>query len=136
MASGIDNLVSAVSRSVSVPLGPAAHPAAPSRVRTQRHEVSPEMVGRSTQEKDSRKADWEDMVQAGKKTLAALSEYAQKAALASETSIIYQRDEQNGKMYLHVVDKHTGKELYRIPRDYFSPPDAMGDEPHQLNVQV
>jgi uncharacterized FlaG/YvyC family protein len=136
MASGIDNLASAVARSVALPVGPAARPSAPGRERTQRSEASAEAVGRSTPEKGSGKADWEEVAQARKETLAALLEYAQRAALASDTTIYYQKDDKNGRMYLHVTDKETGKELYRIPKDLFTMSSVETTQSHQLDVQV
>jgi uncharacterized FlaG/YvyC family protein len=136
MASGINNLISAVTRSISVPVGPASRHSAPAREPDHRSEGGTDAAGQSNPQGDPGTAKWEEVMQAGRKTLAALSEYAQRAGLTNETTIYYQRDDQNGRMYLHVMDKHTGKELYRIPKDLLSSPTLKAEESHQLNVQV
>lgn len=136
MASGIDNLVSAVTQSISVPVRSTARPSAPARERDQRPGSGSPAVGRSSPQQDSGRLDWEQVAQDRKETLAALLEYAQRAALASDTTIYYQRDDQNGRMYLHVMDKETGEELYRIPKDYLPAPSVNASESHQLDVQV
>ena len=136
MASGIENSVSAVTQSISAHFGPAARQHAPARGRDQRPGSAAPAVGRPGPQQGSGRIDWEQVTQARKETLAVLMEYAQRSALASDTTIYYQKDDQNGRMYLHVMDKETGKELYRIPKDYLPAPSVKAAESHHLDVQV
>jgi uncharacterized FlaG/YvyC family protein len=136
MASGIDGLPSAIARSISVPHGPAA------RRDAQRPEADAISSGGATraawpaQEKGSGNTRLQEAAQASKETLASVLEHAQRASLANDTTIYYQRDETNGRMYLHVKDKRTGEELYRIPKDYLPAPDKSPAESHTVDLII
>jgi hypothetical protein len=56
--------------------------------------------------------------------------------LASDTTIHFERSEENGKMYIYVKDKVTGEELYRIPRDLARNPEPQSSEARQLDVRI
>jgi uncharacterized FlaG/YvyC family protein len=88
------------------------------------------------QEKGSGNTRPQEATQASKEALASVLENAQRAALANDTTIYYQRDETNGRMYLHVKDKRTGEELYRIPKDYLPTPDKSPTESHTVDLMI
>ena len=62
-------------------------------------------------------------------------EPAENISLASNTTIHFERNDEDGKMYMHVRDKHTGEELYRIPKDFLQ---DLNPEPenNQLDVRI
>lgn len=135
MASGIQNLISAVTTSTSVPAGAASVRRADGPTQAQ-SQSSGSVTVQSAPEKYSGPSRWDEAAQANRETLAAILEFAQRATLASDTTIYYERDDQNGRMYLHVMDKRTGEELYRIPKDYLPADPANPAQAHRLDVQI
>jgi uncharacterized FlaG/YvyC family protein len=68
--------------------------------------------------------------------LASRVERAQEAALAHTTTLTFERDEEDGRMYIHVKDKRTGEELYRIPRNYLQGIDPKLRHAHRVDVRI
>jgi len=68
--------------------------------------------------------------------LESMVERARNAALANNTALSFERDSVDGKMYLHVIDRRTGEELYRIPRNYLSNMDPNLFPSHQVDVRI
>ncbi len=66
----------------------------------------------------------------------AVLERLQQTALASRTSVYYARDAEDGKMYLHVKDKRTGEDLYRIPKDYLKIPEPEVEPAARVDVRI
>jgi uncharacterized FlaG/YvyC family protein len=61
-----------------------------------------------------------------KKTpLASMVAHARSVELGNNATITFERDHQDGKMYVHVKDKSTGKELFRIPENYLKSADPQ-----------
>jgi uncharacterized FlaG/YvyC family protein len=116
-----------------VPIGPAAR-----RDATKPGQDSGEATaaGRSAPDKETGGAVLEEAAQAKKEELSLLLDHAQRSALASNTTIYYRRDDQNGRMYLHVMDKRTGEELYRIPKDFLPALDPDPGDTHQVDVEI
>ena len=64
-----------------------------------------------------------------------LLDLTERMSFASDTTIHFQRNDDNGRMYMHVMDKRTGEELYRIPRDFLQEMESQADD-HQVNVRI
>ncbi|MBM3791046.1 MAG: flagellar protein FlaG [Acidobacteria bacterium] len=137
MANGIDILSPALAHAASVTLGPAARNASP-KPKTERAGLAGDQSSnqRTELEKTARQTGWQEEALAGRETLKSLIEYAERAAFARDTTIVYRRDDQNGRMYLHVMDKRTGEELYRIPKDYLPALERAAAESHQLDIEI
>jgi len=62
------------------------------------------------------------------KGLAATAAQGEKAGPSSKTTLIFERDDKSGKMYLYIRDKRTGEEVIRIPRKILgdAEPQAAG----------
>ena len=133
MASGIDSLLSAVTRSFSVPVVPSARREATNPGHDPDEATA---AGRSAPDKETGDALSEETAQANQERLSILLDYARRSALATDTTIYYQRDAQNGRMYLHVMDKRTGEELYRIPKDFLPALDPDPGDTHQVDVEI
>lgn len=68
--------------------------------------------------------------------LTSMLERAQSVALGNNTTISFERDDQDGKMYALVKDKRTGEELFRIPKNYLTSVDPHHREHHRVDVRV
>jgi uncharacterized FlaG/YvyC family protein len=68
--------------------------------------------------------------------LASMLEHAQSVALGNNTTISFERDDQDGKMYAHVKDKRTGEELFRIPKNYLTSVDPHYRQHHKVDVRI
>ncbi len=63
------------------------------------------------------------------KGLTSTSTQGQSPGPSHKTSLIFERDENNGKMYLYIRDRRTGEEVLRIPRRILgdAEPQATGN---------
>jgi uncharacterized FlaG/YvyC family protein len=68
--------------------------------------------------------------------LASMLEHAQSVALGDNTTISFERDDQDGKMYVYVKDKRTGEELFRIPKNYLTSIDPHHRQNHRVDVHI
>jgi len=61
--------------------------------------------------------------------------HARETITRENTTLSFERDAEDGRMYLHIRDKRTGEELERIPKSYLKNiPHIL--EFHQLDVRV
>ncbi len=67
---------------------------------------------------------------------AAILERAQAAGLARRTTLIFERDVENGKMYVHIRDKSTGEEVTRIPNKILENASPQPEPDHQVDVRI
>jgi len=68
--------------------------------------------------------------------LTSMLEHAQNVALSQNTTLAFERDEKDGKMYLHIKDKRTGEDLYRIPKKYLAGIDPHLWQRQQVDVRI
>jgi uncharacterized FlaG/YvyC family protein len=68
--------------------------------------------------------------------LVAKLEHAQDVALANTTTLSFERDAEDGRMYIHVRDKRTGEVLYRIPRNYLKDADPTLRPEHHVDLRI
>jgi hypothetical protein len=68
--------------------------------------------------------------------LASILGRVQAAVQADNTAFYYERDGEDGKMYLHVKNKRTGEEIYRIPRNYLKNMEPSLLHRHQVDVRI
>jgi uncharacterized FlaG/YvyC family protein len=68
--------------------------------------------------------------------LASMLERAQSVALGNNTTVSFERDDQDGKMYALVKDKRTGEELFRIPKNYLTSVDPHHRQHHRVDVRI
>ncbi len=68
--------------------------------------------------------------------LAAKIRHAQEVEEGSDTTFSYDRDEKDGQVYFRVKDSHTGKELYRIPKNMHSGMDPQPAPHPKVDVRV
>jgi uncharacterized FlaG/YvyC family protein len=59
-------------------------------------------------------------------------ERARSAGLSQKTSLSFERDDENGKIYLSIKDRRTGEEVIRIPKKYME----SGDPPEKAGGRV
>ncbi len=71
-----------------------------------------------------------------KELLAKILERAQNIVLAQNNKLSFERDTQDGKMYMYIRDKNTGEEVYRIPKNYLKNVDPRLWEPHRVDVRI
>ena len=131
MANGINFLAGAVANSVSSPAGTA----------TKRSGVEHEPAPHTRNETSSTErvellnkvqAQWDKTrVDETKESVGYILELSENLSLAKDTTIHFERNDENGKMYMHVCDKQTGEVLYRIPRDFLQ---DLSQE--KLNLQL
>jgi uncharacterized FlaG/YvyC family protein len=70
------------------------------------------------------------------KLLNVKSEEAQKALMTHNATFSFERDQEDGRMYLHVKDKFTGEEIYRIPKNYLKGVDPQLGRDHKVDVRI
>ncbi len=63
-------------------------------------------------------------------------ERAQTAGLAKRTTLTFERDLDNGKMYLYIKDKRTGEEVLRIPSKILKTVNPQADTGHRVDVRI
>jgi uncharacterized FlaG/YvyC family protein len=63
-------------------------------------------------------------------------ERAQNAEIANNTTFSFERSDTDGKVYMSVKDKRTGKEICRIPKNYLSGIDPQYKPRHQVDVRI
>jgi len=63
-------------------------------------------------------------------------EKAQNRVLTNSTTLSFERDSLDGKMYICVKDRRTGEDLYRIPRNYLADSEASDTQSHQVDVRI
>ncbi|MBZ5495463.1 MAG: flagellar protein FlaG [Acidobacteriia bacterium] len=71
-----------------------------------------------------------------KKLLQSKLERDPSELLADNTTLSFERDSEDGKMYLHVKDKRTGEEIYRIPQNYLKNVDSHLRQLHRVDVRI
>ncbi len=68
--------------------------------------------------------------------LNSILERARNVTLSKNTTLSFERDDTDGRMYLHVKDKRTGEELYRIPKKYLSDIEPHLWQRHEVDVRI
>jgi len=68
--------------------------------------------------------------------LTSMLERAQNVTLSNNTMLSFERDQDDGQMYLHVKDKRTGEELYRIPKKCLADIDPHLWQHQQVDVRI
>jgi uncharacterized FlaG/YvyC family protein len=68
--------------------------------------------------------------------LNSILERARNVTLSKNTTLSFERDDTDGRMYLHVKDKSTGEELYRIPKKYLSDIEPHLWQRHEVDVRI
>ncbi len=74
-------------------------------------------------------------VQAGK-IAATADARGQNAGLSSKTTLIFQRDGENGRMYLYIRDKQTGEEVMRIPSKVLDDAESQPSPSRRVDIRV
>jgi uncharacterized FlaG/YvyC family protein len=64
------------------------------------------------------------------------SEQVQQALMTHNAIFSFERDQEDGRMYLHVMDKLTGEEIYRIPKNYLRGTDPQQGQDHKVDVHI
>ncbi len=72
----------------------------------------------------------------GSRYSAEVLERARSAGLANRTSLMFERDIDDGKMYLYIKDKRTGDEVIRIPRKQLETADPQPVPGHRVDVRI
>lgn len=67
---------------------------------------------------------------------AAILERARSAGLANRTTLTFERDVENGKMYLYIKDKSTGADVIRIPNKILENANPQPGPSHQVDVRI
>ncbi len=65
-----------------------------------------------------------------------IPERAQTDGLAKRTTLTFERDLDNGKMYLYIKDKRTGEEVLRIPSKILKTVNPQADTGHRVDVRI
>jgi len=135
MANGINLIAGAVANSVPSPAGTATKRSGVAQKSTAPadHEAT-----RAEQAELLKKvqAQWsEKEVREKQRGPGSILELAENLSFASDTTIHFQRNDDNGRMYMHVMDKRTGEELYRIPRDFLQEMEPQSEN-HQVDVRI
>jgi hypothetical protein len=68
--------------------------------------------------------------------LNSILERARNVTLSHNTTLSFERDDADGRMYLHVKDKSTGEEICRIPKKYLSDIDPHLWQRHEVDVRI
>jgi uncharacterized FlaG/YvyC family protein len=68
--------------------------------------------------------------------LNSILERARNVSLSNNTTLSFERDDADGRMYLHIKDKGTGQELCRIPKKYLSDIEPHLWQRHELDVRI
>jgi len=68
--------------------------------------------------------------------LNSILERARNVTFSKNTTLSFERDDTDGRMYLHVKDKTTGEELYRIPKKYLSELEPHLWQRHEVDVRI
>jgi uncharacterized FlaG/YvyC family protein len=67
---------------------------------------------------------------------AAILERARSAGLANRTTLTFERDVKDGKMYLYIKDKRTGDEVIRIPKKQLETADPQPVPSRRVDVRI
>ena len=67
---------------------------------------------------------------------ASILEQARNAGLARRTTLTFERDIENGKMYVYIKDKSTGEEVIRIPNKILENASPQPEPYHQVDVRI
>jgi uncharacterized FlaG/YvyC family protein len=128
MAGTITMLAGAIQEVLPSPVGTS-----PIRAAIQR----PEEPG--AVETSARKQDIEGLIEGpapDKTYLASILERAQKVGLSNSSSLSFERDATDGKMYLYIRDKRTGDEIIRIPKKYLEDAVLNQGQSHRVDVRI
>lgn len=68
--------------------------------------------------------------------LSSMLQRVQSAIRNDDTTLSFERDNEDGQMYLHVKDKLTGEEIYRIPKHYLKNVDTHPGHNHRVDVRI
>ena len=68
--------------------------------------------------------------------LYSILERTRNMTLSQNTTLSFERDDTDGRMYLHIKDKRTGEELYRIPKKYLSEVEPHLWQRHEVDVRI
>lgn len=71
-----------------------------------------------------------------KELLARILERAENIVLARNNKLSFERDTEDGRMYLFIRDKNTGEEIFRIPKNYLKNTDPHLWGSHRLDVRI
>ena len=71
-----------------------------------------------------------------KTLLKVLLERAQNVVLSKNTTLSFEQDPSDGKIYIHVKDKNTGEVLYRVPRKYLANIESHLWQSQKLDLRV
>lgn len=66
----------------------------------------------------------------------AVLEQARSAGLANHTTLMFERDIDDGKIYLYIKDKRTGDEVIRIPKKQLEPAGPKEVHGHRVDVRI
>jgi uncharacterized FlaG/YvyC family protein len=130
MAGEIGKISGAAVEALPSPIVASSH-----RSNAQRHHESGASI-RSTPRPATSADGLQDDYPADRTSLASILERAQNAALANTTSMSFERDDADGKMYLYIKDKRTGEDLYRIPKKYLAATDPKPGPGHTVDVHI
>ncbi len=67
---------------------------------------------------------------------AAILERARSAGLGSRTTLMFERDVKDGRMYLYIKDKRTGEEEFCIPKKALETADPQPAPGHRVDVRI
>ncbi len=67
---------------------------------------------------------------------AANAERAPGAGLAKLTTLTFERDVDNGRMYLYIKEKRTGEEVLRIPSKILGTAERREESGHRVDVRI
>ena len=68
--------------------------------------------------------------------LNSILERARNVTFSQNTTLSFERDDTDGRMYLHVKDKRTGEDIYRIPKKYLSEVEPHLWQRHEVDVRI
>ena len=71
-----------------------------------------------------------------KTELASILGRMQNAFPPDNITLAYERDSEDGRMYLHVRNKLTGKEILRIPKNYIQTMDTQPGNGLRVDVHI
>ncbi len=68
--------------------------------------------------------------------LISVLEKARNAGLSKSTSLTFERDTTDGRMYLYIRDRHTGEEVVRIPKKFLEDATINQGQSHRVDVRI
>ena len=68
--------------------------------------------------------------------LNSILERARNVTLSKNTTLSFERDDTDGRMYLHIKDKRTGEDLYRIPKKCLPDIEPHLWQRHEVDVRI